>query len=70
MQMFVHTLSGNTITLDVNDSTHERFKSGQVPLSEVDVCEVVCVNGAMILVSDSSGFRSRWTILNQQPLRD
>ena len=40
MQMFVYTLSGNTITLDVNDSTHERFKSGQVQLSEVDVCVV------------------------------
>ena len=38
MHMFVHTLSGNTITLDVNDSTHERFKPGQVTLSEADVC--------------------------------
>ena len=38
MQMFVHTLSENTITLDVNDSTHERFNPGQVALSSVDVC--------------------------------
>ena len=38
MQMFVHTLSGNTITVDVNDSTHERFNPGQVPLSEAEVC--------------------------------
>ena len=38
MQFFVHTLSLNTITLDVNDSTHERFNPGQVPLSEADVC--------------------------------
>ena len=32
--------------------------------------EGVCVDGAMILVSGSSGFRSRWTIRNQQPIRD
>ena len=38
MQFFAHTLSENTITLDVNDSTHERFKPGQVHLSKVDVC--------------------------------
>ena len=38
MHTFVHTLSGNTITLDVNDSTHKRFKPEQFPLSEVDVC--------------------------------
>ena len=43
MQMFAHTLSENTITLDVNDSTHERFKPGQVPLSLVDVCVRVYV---------------------------
>ena len=30
----------------------------------------VCVDGAMILVSGSNGFRSRWTILNHQPIRE
>ena len=72
MQFFAHTLSENTITLDVNDSTHERFKPGQVHLSKVDVCvcEGVFVDGAMILVSGSSGFRSRRTMRNQQPVRD
>ena len=34
------------------------------------VCEGVCVDGAMILVSGSSGFRSRRTMRNQQPIRD
>ena len=34
------------------------------------MCEGVCVDGAMILVSGSSGFRSRRTMRNQQPIRE
>ena len=69
MQFFAHTLSENTITLDVNDSNHERFNLGQVPCRRW-MCVGVCVDGAMIVVSGSSVFRSRRTIRNQQPLRD